>query len=84
MVDPESSTTIMLFKLFQKIETKAKIPVEAMKQPNVVMRDYSQRPIYIGACVNLELEWHGKSVTTMVYLRSDLGTQGEPCLLGTM
>lgn len=43
MVDPESSATITLFELFQKIETKAKIPVEALKQPNVALRDYSQR-----------------------------------------
>ena len=49
----------------------------------MVLRDYSQRPVPIGACVDLELEWQGKSVTTTVYLRSDLGIQEEPCLLGT-
>ena len=80
MVDPGSSATIMSFELFRQIGMKAKIPVEALKRPDVVLRDYSKRPVPIGACVDLEL---GKSVTTTVYLRSDLGTQGEPFLLGT-
>ena len=83
MVDPGSSATIMSFELFRKIGARAKIPVEALRRPDVVLRDYSQRPVPIGACVDLEFEWQGKSVTTTVYLRSDLGTQGEPCLLGT-
>ena len=83
MVDPGSSATIMSFELFRNIGAKAKIPVEALKQPDVALQDYSQRPIPIGACVDLELEWQGKSVTTTVYLRSDLGAQDEPYLLGT-
>ena len=29
------------------------------------------------------LEWQGKSVTTMVYLHFNLGTQSKPCILGT-
>ena len=82
MVDPGSSATIMSFELFRQIGTTAKIPVDALKQPDVVLRDYSQRPVPIGACVDLELKWQGKSVTTTVYLRSDLGAQGEPFLLG--
>ena len=77
MVDPGSSVTIMSFELFRKIGARAKVPVEALKQPDVVLRDYSQRPVPIGACVDLELEWQGKSVTTMVYLRSDLGILRE-------
>ena len=83
MVDPGSSATIMSFELFRNIGAKAKIPVEALKRPDVASWDYSQRPIPIGACVDLELEWQGKSVTTTVYLRYDLGAQDEPYLLGT-
>ena len=72
-----SSATNMSFELFRKIGTKTKIPVEAVKRPDATLRDYNQRPIPIGACIDLELEWQGKSVNTTVYLRSDLGTHNE-------
>ena len=85
MVDPGSSATIMSFNLFQKIGRRAGILKEALKplDSGLVLRDYSQRPIPIGACVELTFEWGGKSVTSTVFLRSDLGVGGEPCLLGT-
>ena len=85
MVDPGSSATIMSFNLFQTIGRRAGIPTEALKplDSGLVLRDYSQRPIPIGACVELTFEWGGKSVTSTVFLRSDLGVGGEPCLLGT-
>ena len=51
-------------ELFQNVGERAQIPVEALKVPDVVLRDYSLRPIPIGACVELELEWQGRSVTT--------------------
>ena len=70
-------------ELFQNVGERAQIPVEALKVPDVVLCDYSLRPIPIGACVELELEWQGRSVTTTVHLRSDVGDRGEPCLLGT-
>lgn len=53
-VDPGSSATIMSFKLFQTIGTKAAIPWEALQRPGMMLRDYSQRPILIFAQVNLE------------------------------
>ena len=31
----------------------------------------------------MTFEWGGKSVASTVFLRSDLGVRGEPCLLGT-
>ena len=52
MVDPGSSATIMSFELFRKIGARAKIPVEALRRPDVVLRDYSQRPVPIWACVD--------------------------------
>lgn len=83
MIDPGSSASIMSFELFKQIGLKAGIPKEALKPPEVSLRDYSQRPIPVGAQVELEVDWNGEMVLAPVYLRSDQGTQGEPCLLGT-
>ena len=84
MVDPGSSATIMSFNLFRTIGQTAGIPKEALKplDSGLVLHDYSQRPIPIGACVEMTFEWGGKSVMSTVFLRSDFGVGGEPCLLG--
>ena len=83
MVDTGSSATIMSFDLFQKVGKAARIPREELRPPDVVLHDYNRRPIPIGAGVELCFEWNGERVTTVVYLKSELGTGGEPCLLGT-
>ena len=61
MVDPGSSATIMSFNLFRTIGQKAGIPKEALKplDSGLVLCDYSQRPIPIGACVEMTFEWGG-------------------------
>ena len=53
-----SSATILSFELFKRIGKKANIP----DAPDVVLRDYSQRPIPVGAKVDLEISYNGKSV----------------------
>ena len=78
MVDPGSSAIIMSFDLFKKIGNKGGVPIEALKPPDLVLRDYSQRPI---AKVNVRLKWQRKSLEATVYLRSDLGGGGKSCLL---
>ena len=83
LVDPGSSATIMSFELFKKVGAKAGIPREALQKPNITLRDYSRRPIPIFAKVDLEFSYQDKQIITAVYLRSDQGTAGEPCLLGT-
>ena len=79
-MDPGSSATIMLFELFKKVGTKAGIPREALQKPRVMLRDYSRRPIPVFAEVNLEFSYQGQRVTVPVYLRSDQGPAGEPCM----
>ena len=83
LMDPGSSATIMSFELFKKVGTKAGIPREALQKPKVMLREYSRRPILVFAEVNLEFSYQGQRVTVPVYLRSDQGLAGEPCLLGT-
>ena len=42
MVDPGLSATILSFELFQSIGKQAQIPPDALKFPDIVLRDYSQ------------------------------------------
>ena len=83
MVDTGSSATILSFDLFKRIGKKANIPVSALSAPDVVLRDYNQRPIPIGAKVELELSFNGKSVVVPVYVRGSGSAESEACLLGT-
>ena len=51
MVNSGSCTTIMSRELLQQIKAKTKIPIKALKWPDVVLWDYSRDPI--NACVIL-------------------------------
>ena len=55
----------------------------SLYKPEVTLRDYSQRPILVGAMVDLEVEFNGKSVVVPIYLRAARHAGSEPCLLGT-
>ena len=83
MVDTGSSDTILSFDLFKRIGKKANIPVSALSAPDVVLRDYNQQPIPIGAKVELELSFNGKSVVVPVYVRGSGSPESDACLLGT-
>ena len=49
----------------------------------VVLHEDSQQHMPFEAKVNVLLDYQGISVKDAVYLRSNLGAGGEPCLLGT-
>ena len=80
VVDLGSSATIMSFDVFRVIGRKVG---DVLQLPDVILRDYNQRPIRVGAMVEVEIEFNGKSAITNVYLHSDQ-TPGVPTfLLGT-
>ena len=80
LVDLGSSATIMSFDVFRVIGRKVG---DVLQLPDVILRDYNQRPIRVGAMVEVEIEFNGKSAITNVYLHSDQ-TPGVPTfLLGT-
>ena len=83
MIDTGSSATIISFDLFKKIGRAAKIPRQELQRPDIILRDYNQKPIPIGAKVELTFQWKDRVVRTPVYVRSDSMAGGEPCLLGT-
>ena len=82
MIDPGSSATIVSVEQFKEIGRCAGISVKALKLPDLVLRDYNQQPIPVGAKVELTFRWKGKEVTTPTYIRAER-SRGEPCLLGT-
>ena len=57
LVDPGSSATIMSFQLFRKIGQAVHMPASALQRPDILLRDYSQRPITVGACVQLTISF---------------------------
>ena len=56
MVDTGSSVTILSWDVFQAIGREAQVPASAVYKPEVTLRDYSQRPILVGAMVDLEVK----------------------------
>ena len=81
LMDPGSSATIMSFQLFCKIGQAAHIPASALQKPDILLRDYSQMPIIVGACVHLTILIQDLSVTTPVYLYPNDSAHPEQCLL---
>ena len=65
-----------LFRSMGKASSMSLLPVD----PDITLKEYSQRTIPIGARVNLEIGWKDTSVTVPMYL---IETSGEPFLLGT-
>ena len=82
MVDTSSSATILSSDVFQAIGRKAQVPASALYKPEVTLLGYSQRPILVGAMVDLEVEFCGKSVVP-IYLQAARHAGSELCLLVT-
>ena len=79
LVDSGSSATIISYNVFQKIGQTAKIPASELQQPVVILRDYSQRTIPVGASVKLTVSFQGQSITVPVYIRPLDISQYELC-----
>ena len=82
MVDPGSSAIIISFEKFKEIGMQIGMQPDSLKRSNLTLYDYSQKPIPVGATVELTFKWKEQEVTTQVYIRAQ-GNKGEPCLLGT-
>ena len=84
LIDSGSSATIMTFSLFQRNAKKANLPVDILKKPDVVLRDYNQHPLKIGAVAKLEVRFEGKIVLTPIYINVDSENKlTESCTFGT-
>ena len=56
MVDPGSSATIILLEKFKEIDMQMWIQPDSLKRPNLTLHDYSQKPISVGATVELTVK----------------------------
>ena len=83
LIDSGSSATIMSFNLFKRVAKAAGLSVDILERPDVVLRDYSQHPLRIGAVVRVEVEYQDEKVLTPIYLNADDGRSIESCLLST-
>ena len=82
MVDPGFSSTIISFEKFKEIGIQMGIQPDSLKCPNLILYDYSQKLLPVGATVELIIKWKEQEVTSQVYIWAQ-GNKGEPCLLGT-
>ena len=49
LIDSGSSATVMTFSLFKRIARDAQLSVDVLEKPYVILRDYNQHPLRIGA-----------------------------------
>ena len=82
IVDVEG-VAVRAFDKFREIGRKAGISGNSLKCPDLVLRDYNQQPIPVGAKVELTFKWKNKEITTPAYIRSER-SKGNLVYLGPM
>uniref|UniRef100_A0A1X7T0Y8 Aspartic peptidase DDI1-type domain-containing protein n=1 Tax=Amphimedon queenslandica TaxID=400682 RepID=A0A1X7T0Y8_AMPQE len=84
LIDSGSSATAVTFSLYHRISRNAKLLLDILEKPNVILRDYNQHPLRIGAVAKLEVACKGKKVLTPVYINADFEHKpSESCIIGT-
>ena len=74
----------MTFSLLQRIARDAQLSVDVLKKPDVILRDYNQHPLRIGAFAKLEVMYKGKRVQASIYINVDsVNRPTESHILGT-
>ena len=84
LIDSGSSATAMTFSLFQRIARDAQLSVDVLENPDVILRDYNQHPLRIGAFTKLEVMYKARRVLAPIYINVDSDNRlTESCILGT-
>ena len=84
LINSGSSATVMTFSLLQMIARDAQLSVDVLEKPDVVLRDYNQHPLRIGAFAKLEVMYKGRRVLAPIYINVDSENRPtESCILGT-
>ena len=84
LIDSGSSATVMTFSLLQRIARDAQLSVDVLEKPDVILRDYNQHPLKIGAFAKFEVMYKGKRVLAPIYINVDSENRPtESCILGT-
>ena len=84
LIDSGSSATVMTFSLLQRIARDAQLSVDVLEKPDVILRDYNQHPLRIGAFAKLEVMYKGERVLATIYINFESENRPtESCILGT-
>ena len=71
VVDTAADITIMGGKLFALVAAVAKLRKSNFKKPDKVPRNYDGREFHLDGCMEMEITFEGKTLTTMVYVKMD-------------
>ena len=83
LIDSGSSATVLTFSLYNRISRDAKLSVDVLEKPDVILRYYNQHTLQIGAVAKQEVAYKGKKVLTPVYINVDSEHKPtESCIVG--
>ena len=71
VVDTAADITIMGGKLFALVAAVAKLRKKNFKKPDKVPRNYDGREFHLDGCMEMEITFEGKTLTTKVYIKMD-------------
>ena len=75
VIDSGSDITIMGAELFAKVAVTARLHKRDLKKADRIPRMYDQRTFSLDGRLDLDIEFHGKSLNTPVYLRKEAQDQ---------
>ena len=78
IVDTGADITIIGRDLFAKVAAAARLRKKAFRKPDKVPRTYDQRTFRLDGCIDLNISYEDKVLTTTVYVKMDAA---EPLLL---
>ena len=71
IIDTAADITIMGGKLFALVATTAKLRKRNFKKPDKVPRNYDGREFHLDGCMDMDITFHGKTMSTTVYIKMD-------------
>lgn len=71
VVDTAADITIMGGKLFALVATVAKLCKRNFKKPDEVPRNYDGREFQFDGCMEMDIAFGGKMITTTIYVKKD-------------
>ena len=75
IVDTAADITIMGGFLFQKVASMAKLKKNNFKLPDITPRGYDQRSFKLDGQMELKVEFGGRAMKTVVYIKMDAREQ---------
>ena len=74
VIDSGADITIIGGELFRKVASVANLRKKDFRQPDRTPRTYDQRPFVLHGCMDLDITFGGKTMSTQVYVKMDSST----------